>query len=254
MSGSAPTIAGESLPEFDNDERQAPRGRLALLALLLIAIAAFVALGVWQVERRTWKLDLIDRVERRVHAAPTPAPGPGQWPQLDADDAYRHVTARGRFLPGHDIYVRAVSDLGGGYWVLSPFATERGFVVLVDRGFVPPDRRAGTTTSGAQASPTTVNGLLRLSEPGGAFLHANDPGHDRWYSRDVAAIAEAQHLGVVAPYFIDADAGPVADAWPRGGLTVISFPNNHLVYALTWFALALLGAVGIVRVYRDGTG
>ncbi|TIN59580.1 MAG: SURF1 family protein, partial [Mesorhizobium sp.] len=52
-------------------------------------------------------------------------------------------------------------------------------------------------------------------------------------------------LGQVAPYFIDADATPNPGGWPVGGLTVVSFHNNHLVYALTWFGLALmvLGAI-----------
>ena len=44
-----------------------------LVAILLVACLA--ALAVWQVHRRAYKLDLIARVEARVHAAPTPAPG-----------------------------------------------------------------------------------------------------------------------------------------------------------------------------------
>src|SRR3546814_10761852 len=77
------------------------------------------------------------------------------------------------------------------------------------------------------AGPQRVTGLLRVTEPGGAFLRRNDPAPDHWYSRDVAAIARARGLGVVAPYFIDADraaasaAGAAANprAMPVGGLT-----------------------------------
>ena len=79
-----------------------------------------------------------------------------------------------------------------------------------------------------------------MSEPGGGFLRANDPAADRWYSRDVAAIAAARGLDEVAPFFIDADGTPGATAPPLGGLTVVAFPNNHLLYAFTWFAMALL--------------
>ncbi|MEG2962914.1 MAG: SURF1 family cytochrome oxidase biogenesis protein, partial [Janthinobacterium sp.] len=47
----------------------------------------------------------------------------------------------------------------------------------------------------------------------------------------------------VAPYFVDAkEKSETAVDAPVGGLTVISFHNNHLVYALTWFALALMVA------------
>ncbi len=119
--------------------------------------------------------------------------------------------------------------------MLTPLDTG-GFTVLVNRGFVPPDRRDKVP---APATPVTVRGLLRVTEPGGGFLRTNDPAADRWYSRDVAAIARRRGLAHTAPYFIDAAATPGAD-WPRGGLTVVTFRNNHLVYALTWFGLAAL--------------
>ena len=86
-----------------------------------------------------------------------------------------------------------------------------------------------------------MTGLLRLSEPGGGFLRSNDPRADRWYSRDVAAIAARRGLGTTVPYFIDADAADTVRSGPVGGLTVVRFPNNHLAYAITWFILALMG-------------
>jgi surfeit locus 1 family protein len=89
-----------------------------------------------------------------------------------------------------------------------------------------------------------VTGLLRLSEPGGGFLRPNDPRSDRWYSRDVAAIAASRGLDRVAPYFIDLERAPDEAGLPIGGLTVVTFPNNHLVYAVTWGILALMAAAG----------
>ena len=96
-----------------------------------------------------------------------------------------------------------------------------------------------------------MTGLLRMSEPGGAFLRSNDPAADRWFSRDVAAIAASRGLDKVAPYFIDAERAPGESGLPVGGLTVIAFSNNHLVYALTWGALALMAAVGAIFVNLD---
>jgi surfeit locus 1 family protein len=223
---------------------------LAWVAVLL-AVCLFVALGVWQIERRAWKHDLIARVDTRVAAAPAAPPGPGDWAAVSAErDAYRHVRLAGRFLDARETLVQAVTDLGPGYWVMTPLETE-SFVVLVNRGFVPIDRRdPATREAGRIAGPVTVTGLLRISEPGGGFLRANDPGAGRWYSRDVDAIAAAAGLeGPVAPYFIDADATPNPGGLPVGGLTVIRFSDSHLSYALTWFALAagLGGAAVLVR-------
>ena len=92
--------------------------------------------------------------------------------------------------------------------------------------------------------------LLRVTEPGGGFLRSNDPAGDRWYSRDVAAIAAARGVTEAAPYFIDAEASP-AGGYPVGGLTVLKFRNNHLVYALTWFALDLMLIAAAAYVARS---
>ncbi|TWA85667.1 surfeit locus 1 family protein [Azospirillum brasilense] len=230
-----------------------PRRGLILLGILALAgVAVFTSLGVWQVERLFWKLDLIQRVEERARAAPVPAPGPEEWPAVTAaSQEYRRVGVTGRFLNDQETLVQAVTERGGGFWVLTPFRTDRGFTVLVNRGFVPPERRStDSRPDGLIDVDTTVTGLLRVTEPGGGFLRSNDPAQDRWYSRDVAAIAAARGVTEAAPYFIDAEASPPGGS-PVGGLTVLKFPNNHLVYALTWFALDLMLIAAALYVARS---
>lgn len=233
--------------------RRPPRGlaRTIIIGATLALVALFVALGIWQVERRAWKHRLIATVEARIHAAPAPPPGVERWEGMSrASDGYRRVRATGQYLRGHDTFVRATTELGPGYWVITPFDAG-AFILLVNRGFVPADRRDDAPRP--PIGPATVTGLLRLSEPGGGFLRANDPAAGRWYSRDVAAIARARRIGPVAPYFIDADAATGPTRYPVGGLTVVRFPDNHLVYALTWFALAGLSGWGGWRALRgDG--
>ncbi|WOI57993.1 SURF1 family protein [Palleronia sp. LCG004] len=223
--------------------------RRLLPALLTLALAvAFAGLGWWQIERRAWKIDLIDRVETRVTAPPVAPPGPGDWADLTREDAeYLRVSSGGRFR-GETSLVQAVTELGAGYWVLQPFVTDDGPTILVNRGFVPSRDAEITRPEG----PVEVTGLLRMTEPDGGFLRANDPKAGRWYSRDVDAIARAMDLGQVAPYFIDAEAGANGGAPPEGGLTVIAFRNTHMVYALTWFTLMAmsLGATWLVLRVR----
>jgi surfeit locus 1 family protein len=217
--------------------------------LVLFSIAGLIALGVWQIERRTWKLALIDRVEQRVHAEPEPIPASASWPAINAaNDEYRRVTVTGRFLHDRETLVQAVTDEGGGFWVLTPLETADGVVVLINRGFVPPERRdEATRRDGDTATMVSITGLLRLTEPKGGFLRNNDPAANRWYSRDVEAIAAARGLSRIAPFFIDADATPNPGGYPQGGLTVVKFHNNHLIYALTWFGLAIMLAGASLR-------
>ena len=231
------------------------RSAAALVALALgagVAFAGLMALGTWQVERRAWKLDLIARVDERVHAPPVAAPGPAQWAQVTAArDAYRHVQVTGRFVAAADTLVQASTELGAGFWVLTPLRRDDdGSVVLVNRGFVPPAQRSARGGY-APTDAVTVTGLLRITEPDGGFLRRNDAAANRWYSRDVPASAAARGLARVAPYFIDADAAPSAPDAPVGGLTVIAFHNNHAIYAITWYVLALMVAAGAGCVIRE---
>ena len=245
--------AGREAASADAKPRRSPVALAALGLAALLAIAALVALGTWQVHRLSWKLDLIARVDARVHAAPIAPPPPSEWPRVSADaDAYRHVVVRGVFLNDRETLVQAVTDYGAGFWVVTPLRTAAGFTVLVNRGFVTAEaRRPAARAAGQITGETVVTGLLRVSEPGGAFLRRNDPTADHWYSRDVSSIAATRDLGTVAPYFIDADATPNKGGTPVGGLTVIAFPNNHLVYALTWYTLAAMLAGALVWVVRD---
>ncbi|WP_245500801.1 SURF1 family protein [Rhizobium sp. BK251] len=223
---------------------------MALFAV--VAILGFGSLGTWQIKRLHWKLDLIARVEARVHADPVAAPGPAEWAGMNvAADEYRRVTVTGTLLNDREVQVYAATSLGAGYWVLTPLKTTEGWTVLVNRGFVPTDKRdPKSRPQGEISGPVTVTGLLRPTEPGGGFLRSNDPAAERWYSRDVAAIAATRQLTDVAPYFIDADATANPGGLPVGGLTQLVFPNNHLVYAITWYVLALMGFGMLVYLVR----
>ncbi len=234
MTGSAP--AATAPPRASRR-----RWLVAFAGLLVVACAGFIALGVWQLQRMAWKHELIARVEARIHAVPVTAPSRAHWASVtDANDSYRRVTVAGRFV-GEDTRTQAVTELGGGFWLLQPLLADDGDQVLVNRGFVP----IGGTASPAPEGRVVVQGLLRMTEPEGGFLRRNDPAAGRWYSRDVAAIARAQGLQAaqVAPFFIDADRDRASQEWPRGGMTVVKFRDSHLSYALTWFGMALLTLV-----------
>lgn len=231
-------------------ETSRPLWQAGLVLLLgLLTVAGLTALGLWQVQRLAWKRDLIAQVDARVHAAPVGLAALTGMPP--AELAYRRVRVTGRFDHAAATRVRAVTRLGEGYWLLTPLQTRDGQTVLVNRGFVRPRwHDAAAAVAGIRRTESTVTGLVRISEPDGGFLRRNDPAAERWYSRDVAAIARARGLGDVAPYFIDAEAGPDSGAFPVGGLTVVRFRNAHLVYALTWFSLAAMAAAACLMILR----
>ncbi len=221
-------------------------GLVAFAAFAAVCAAGFAGLGVWQVERLAWKNRLVAAVETRRTAEPVDL-GAVDWSTIDpADSEYQRVSVRGRFGDA-DTLSQAVTTYGGGFWVMTPLALDDGRTVLVNRGFVTAAQRdAGIERPDGVV---TVTGLLRASEPEGGFLRSNDPDAGRWHSRDVVAIGAAMGLENLAPFFVDADVGEAA--YPIGGLTVISFSNNHLIYALTWFGLTLLSLFALIWVLRD---
>ncbi|MBY5744770.1 SURF1 family protein [Rhizobium leguminosarum] len=237
----------------EKSQRRRHRVKRAIFAIcLMLLAAALAALGTWQVERLTWKRDLIARVDQRVHAAPVPVPARAEWNKVNAtDDEYRRVTAVGMLANDKETLVYASTALGPGYWVMTPLTLSDGTSILVNRGFVPPDRRdPASRREGQLSGPVAITGLMRMTEPKGSLLQSNDVAADRWYSRDVAAITQKRGVSAAAPYFTDADATANPGGLPVGGLTVIDFPNNHLLYAITWYGLAAMVLALLVFVLR----
>jgi len=212
-----------------------------------IGAAALVALGVWQLHRLAWKEALIAEVAARASAPPVAPPEEADWPSLrPAEYEYRRVSVAGTYDFANEAFVfRALENPRGryggpGYFVLTPLSLANGATIIVNRGFIPEEDRNAFSEDSRQAPRlVSVRGLMRASEPRNWFTPADDPARGQWFTRDPTAIAAALKLERVAPFTIDADASADRDALPEGGETILAFPNNHLSYALTWFAIAL---------------
>ena len=225
-----------------------PSGTRSKLTLILAAGAAFLlllGLGAWQLERRTWKLGLIAEREAALTAPPA------HIAAIDTDPPrfeFHRIEARGTFAHDHELYLTGqfLNDRPGWH-VITPLLLEDGSALLVDRGFVPDQAKdPAARAAGEVAGPATVEGILRLTTPPGSFTPANQPARNLWFTRDAQAMAAATGLARVKPYFLVA--GPAANP---GGLPVgtparVDLPNDHLQYAITWFALA--GAVLVITV------
>lgn len=228
--------------------RSALRGLVIPGLLTLLVLAVLISLGNWQMRRLAWKEALIARVEARVHAEPVALPPKGEWASLaDPQAEYMRVRLSGIFLHGDEAHVYAVlseprGPAGGqGWWVMTPLALDDGSFVLVNRGFVPRERKGPQTRLQGQVSGrVTLTGLVRAPESGNYFTPDDNPTANIWFRRDPKAIAEAVGLppDAVAPFFVDAEE-TAPGGLPQGGETRLTFPNNHLQYALTWYALAV---------------
>ena len=217
----------------------------------LPALMICLALGGWQIERLFWKRDLIAQREAAVTAAPAAVP---KTLSEALGMEFHHVSDEGVFLNDKEIYLGATSEGGGqGYQVLTPLLEPGGRVVFVNRGYIPAELRDPTKRALGQIAGTVrVQGLLRLPPAGRPnwFLPDNRPDLNYWFWVDLPAMSAADKLGRVAPFYIDADATTNPGGWPKGGVTRLTLPNNHLQYAVTWFSLAVALVVIYVLYHR----
>lgn len=219
-------------------------------AASLAALAVLLTLGTWQMERLAWKEALIARVSARLAQPPVSLPPETVWPALQVEGTdYLPVEVTGRFLHDKEVHVfhaltRPKGPVGGqGWFVLTPLVRADGSVVIVNRGFVPDARKDPATRAAGQVEgEVTLRGLLRRPEESNSFTPADDPARRIWFTRDARRIAAAVGLPAerTFPFTLDRAADPpMPGGLPQGGETLVTFTNNHLQYAVTWYGIAL---------------
>ena len=225
----------------------------------LVGLAILISLGVWQLQRKTWKEGLIAQIDARAYGPPGEIVAAASWPHWNAaDDEFRRVRLTGTLLndkevPVHGLAAGRPGQPLQGFYIFTPLRRDDGRTVMINRGFVPTAfESAATRPKGEPQGETTVTGLVRAPETRHMFVPANDVSRNDWFTRDTGEMGQARGVGPVAPFYIDADATPNPGGWPRGGQTRLTLPNDHLQYALTWFGLAAtLVAVFAVSLWRQ---
>ncbi|MBX9773132.1 MAG: SURF1 family protein [Xanthobacteraceae bacterium] len=224
------------------------------------AFAVLVALGVWQVERKAWKENLIATLAARMSASPSPISLRDEWQELvPAADEFRRVRMRVQFDPKRE--ARVYSGGAGlrddvkapGYFAFAPARLADGSTVVINRGHVDnPNPDAPLKPIAVPEGAVDVVGALRWPEAPGWFVTPYSERQDLWFVRDHRAMARRNGWGDVAPFYIEmASPAPVGGV-PRPGTLTVKLRNDHFGYALTWFGLAavLVGVFGFWAVRR----
>ncbi len=218
-------------------------------------LAVFVGLGIWQLQRRVEKHALIAALTERLAAAPGTLPRPARWSALTPSaDEFRRVRFTATYASGPDAMVyssgSAVRDdiSGPGTWAFLPARLSGGETVVINTGFVQntmqdraqEDRAVKPLVTG---EPVTLTGYIRFPEAAGMLTPAENPTRRLWFTRDHLAMAHALGWGEVAPFYIDLEQPLPANGIPKPGPLDVHLKDDHMQYAITWFALA--GAVMI---------
>jgi surfeit locus 1 family protein len=221
-------------------------GVLDAAVITLAGLVILVGLGIWQLDRKAWKDQLSAKMTARLSAAPVNLPPREQWGRLDQENnEFRRVTFPVEFIKDQEALVYTAGSplrpdvTGAGYWVLAPARLPGGSVIVVNRGFVPADRKdIATRSDSVPAGVIDITGVMRWPEPRGLFTPADEPKNSVWFLRDHRSMAQAKDWGAVASFYIDQEEPQAPGGLPRAGKLTLALPNNHLQYALTWFGLA----------------
>lgn len=222
------------------------RFRPGLWATLCTAVAfvILISLGTWQVQRLHWKEAEI--AKRQARSTAPPIDFPALTSELEEAE-FRRVRVTGRFLHDSEFHLVARTHQGRvGLQIVTPMVTSQPWLrapLMVNRGWVPIERAdPASRPESLPAGEVTLSGILRFPRPPGWFSPDNDPARNQWYWIDLAAMTEAvgsrgEDAGFMVLY---ADLGSDPKALPIGGQVRIAARNDHLQYAITWYALAVV--------------
>ena len=235
------------------------RGVAGFGIFTLVMVALFIGLGVWQLQRRIEKHALIAALTERLAAAPGALPSPAQWSALTpAHDEFRRVSFAATYEPRPDAMVYSSGsavreDISGpGTWAFLPAALPGGETVVINAGFVQNTMQDRTQQDRAVTrlitnEPVTLTGYIRFPEAAGVLTPAENMAKRLWFTRDHLAMAHALGWGQdgrpLAPFYIDLEQPLPANGIPKPGPLEVHLKDDHMQYAVTWFALA--GAVVI---------
>lgn len=216
-----------------------------------IGVAVTLSLGNWQLSRAAQKQALFDAIEAQKQLVTLDLTAQAAI-EIVAKEVHRKVTASGRWLPTHQVFLDNRQMNGRpGFYVVTPFALAGSpSVVLVQRGWVPrnfvdrsalpdvPPPLGEVTLEGVVAPPP--GRLFEFGEPavptGPATVADKGPSRIR-QNLDLSAFATETGLPLL-PVTVRQTVGPVDDGLQRNWPAPKTGIEKHHGYAFQWFALA----------------
>ncbi len=220
-----------------------------------LAVAGFVALGLWQIgragEKRQQAQDLATRGE-------LPAFVLGTDPVEPEALRYRRLIATGIYEAEGQILLDARRHAGKtGFHVVTPLRISGGEArVLVNRGWIPADATGQATPAPVPPGEITVTGQTHIPAAPALALHGGPNAASSWGGRwpyltvDLYRATVAYPVQSVVMLLDPADTGGFVRDWPRE----LPKEGMHYGYAVQWFAFAVIVLVIWLRLSMVHSG
>jgi surfeit locus 1 family protein len=223
--------------------------RLVVPATMTLAmLVVTIGLGTWQVNRLQWKRTILDRIESAERSPPAPLP--------EQPEPFMKVAVSGRFasdkvaLYGAEVRETATGPTMGARLIV-PLRRDGAATVLVDRGWVPLKQ---TSPLDQPTGLTTIEGFIHPGATASWFSATDDLANRHFHALDPARIGAALGVAPVAPFVLVALGRPTHGQFPAPAQDLPRPPNNHLVYAITWYGFAVtLLIVFVIWARKEST-
>ena len=197
---------------------------------VIFFITIFCALGTWQLYRLQWKVEIINEIKAGLNSSPI------KYSNLVKKN-YQRVNIKGKFNFNEQIYLYSLNDKGKpGFDVITPFKTENNDNVLVNRGWISKELKGKTIINTKNNSEQKIVGFLREIYKPNIFKPANDIENNVWFSinlKEISKVTGKRFDEFVI--FLEDDQEKI----PLPKKVSIDVPNNHLKYAITWYAISI---------------
>ena len=208
-----------------------------------LGMAVLVGLGTWQLFRLAEKRAQLAEIDQRIAAAPVSLLDTLNRADKGENIEFVKIKTTGIFDHSSERKKLTTFDGSPGWQIVTPFKSDDGIEVLVDRGTVPGNLQDAATRP-ETAGPTEITAVARKhGSAQGFFDPENDVEGNIWYWWDVPAMLSSVTIATdmkVAPFILQALPGSDPMKYPRAAAPQAQLLNNHLQYAFTWFSLALV--------------
>jgi len=197
---------------------------------IIIFVTIFCALGTWQLYRLQWKLELISEITFGLDSSPIEYSN-------SIEKNYQRVSAKGKFNFDKQIYLYSLNDNGKpGYDVITPFRTNKNENVLVNRGWIKKELKNNPIINKNIEDGQKIIGLLRKIYKPNIFKPDNDLKNNIWFSINLEdlKVTSGERFNEFVIFLEDNQAKT-----PIPRKISIDVPNNHLKYAITWYAISI---------------
>lgn len=209
----------------------------------LCLLPLLIALGVWQLGRAEEKRLFLEQQEQGLASSEIIQLSSAVDGNADAL-RYKKVQAVGHYDQAHQFLIdNQISAGKAGYFVLTPFVLEgEAKAVLVNRGWVPLNQnRAVLPDLQIKEDQTVIRGRINRFPGVGIKLAGAEIPTKGWPS--VLQVADSQVLArklayPLFPFQIELDEDQAEGFKREWKTTTIMLPEQHIAYAIQWFALA----------------